>query len=71
MNPRSKSADSAPALLNSIETVKRRLALGHTATYGLVRAGRLKIVKVGRRSFVTESELARFVASIEAESSTR
>ena len=37
-----------------------------TAMYQAARAGKLKILKVGRRSVVTDEELRRFVSSLPA-----
>lgn len=40
--------------------------IGHSKFYEVVRAGELRLVKIGRRSFVTDDELRRFVRSLEA-----
>ncbi|MCZ8182893.1 MAG: helix-turn-helix domain-containing protein [Beijerinckiaceae bacterium] len=47
--------------------------LGVRPTWGhaLVRAGRLRVVKLGRRTFVRSSELRRFIDSLDQETSPR
>ncbi len=41
--------------------------IGRTLFYDLVAAGRLKLVKIGRRSFVADGELRRYAASLSDE----
>jgi hypothetical protein len=38
-----------------------------TAAYGDIKAGRLKVIKNGRRTFVRASEIERYIAALEAE----
>ena len=38
--------------------------LSRSKLYQLVKSGRLKLVKIGRRSFVTRDEITQFVASL-------
>lgn len=40
--------------------------ISHTGIYEIIKRGDLKIVKVGSRSFVTNTEIRRFVAELEA-----
>jgi excisionase family DNA binding protein len=54
------SASQEPLLL-SVRDASRALGLGRDATYRLVREGRLRSVRVGRRSLVPRSELESFV----------
>jgi excisionase family DNA binding protein len=44
-----------------IRVAARRLGTGRDATYALVRAGRLRTIKVGGRRLVPVIELAAFV----------
>ncbi len=53
-------------LLHSIPESRRLLGdISNTFFYELVRAGDLKLTKLGSRSFVTQRELERFVATRE------
>ncbi|WP_425309086.1 helix-turn-helix domain-containing protein [Ammonicoccus fulvus] len=38
--------------------------IGHTTFYELVKAGKIKIVKIGRRTFISHDEIERYVASL-------
>ena len=38
--------------------------ISHTTFYELVKAGRIRTVKLGRRTFVTADEIDRFAASL-------
>ena len=49
-------------LLHPIPEARQMLGgIGHTKFYALVKAGRIKLTKIGGRSFVTPSELQRCV----------
>lgn len=48
-------------LLNSIETVCDRLDIGRTSLYALVKAGDLKLVKIGSKSLLTEESVLAYV----------
>lgn len=48
-------------LLISVRDAARELGLGRDATYALVRAGRIRCVRVGRRLLVPRSELSKFI----------
>lgn len=55
---------TAPPLLNPVSAVAERLGgISRCNVYNLLRAGDLRAVKVGTRVFVTEEEIARFIAS--------
>ena len=41
--------------------------IGHSKFYEIVASGQLKLVKIGRRSFVTPDELRRYVDSLSDE----
>jgi len=48
-------------LLVSVREAARELGLGRDSTYSLVRVGRLRSVRVGRRVLVPRAELEAFV----------
>ncbi len=52
----------------TIEEAKGRLRICHTAFYQRIKAGKLRTIKDGRRSFVLESELQRYENSLVAAS---
>lgn len=49
-----------PAAMNP-EMAAASLGLGRTTTYRLIKEGRLRSIKVGRRRLVTVDEIARFL----------
>jgi excisionase family DNA binding protein len=53
-----------PARLLSVEEGRRVLGVGRTTVYALVAEGRLRLVKIGRRSFLVAAELDGFIASL-------
>ncbi len=48
-------------LLNSIETVCDRLEIGRTSLYALIKAGDLKLIKIGSKSLITEESILAYV----------
>lgn len=55
-------------LLNTVAEARARLGgIGHSTFYELVKAGDIKLAKIGRRSFVSEDELVRYVASLSSD----
>jgi len=52
--------------LHKLVEVGSRTGLSRSALYREINAGRLKVVKIGRSVRVTESELSRFIESLEA-----
>ena len=50
--------------LVSLDETARRLGLGKTSVYELIRDGRLKSVKVGKRHLVPVAALDAYVASL-------
>lgn len=50
--------------LHSIADVLQRIPVGRSKLYEEIGSGRLTVVKIGRRSFVTDSELRRYVDSL-------
>jgi excisionase family DNA binding protein len=53
-----------PRLLKLTE-IGSQTGLSRSAVYREINAGRLKVVKIGRSVRVTETELSRFVKSLE------
>ncbi len=52
-------------LLYSVPKARAVLGnIGHSKFYQIVASGQLKLVKIGRRSFVTPDELRRYVDSL-------
>ena len=56
-----------PRLLK-IEEVCQRTSLSRSAIYRVINAGELKIVKIGKAARVLETELDRWIYSLEGES---
>lgn len=54
-----------PRLLKLVE-IGSQTGLSRSAVYREIKAGRLKVVKIGRSVRVTESELSRFIESLES-----
>lgn len=57
----SQPADGPP-IAYRIEDAARALGVGRTTIYRLIRDGKLRIVKVGKRSLITASELQSFLS---------
>lgn len=57
----------AAPIFNPIPVAAKRLGVGRSFIYEEVRAGRLRLVKLGRRSAIAESELQRYAAAKLAE----
>ena len=55
------SAPGMPERLLSIAEVRECLRVGHTWLYGQIKLGRLKVVKLGRRTMVRASEVQRVI----------
>ena len=51
------------ALAHQIPDACRRLGVGRTALYALLKAKELKAIKLGGRTVIPESELQRFIAA--------
>ena len=48
-------------LANQINDVCRRLGIGRTLVYDLIKQGRLRPIKLGTRTLIPESELQRLI----------
>ena len=55
-----------PAVLYSVDEAAWALRLSKSVLYELIRSGRLRTVKAGRRRLVPVTALAEYVASLEA-----
>ena len=55
-----------PALLYSVDEAASALRLSKSVLYELIRSGRLRTVKAGRRRLVPVTALAEYVASLES-----
>ncbi|MHA6509523.1 excisionase family DNA-binding protein [Tessaracoccus sp. Y1736] len=56
-------AETLP-LLHSLTDSFNRLGIGRSKGYEEIAAGRLRVIKIGRRSLIAETELQRYVASL-------
>ncbi len=53
--------------IHSVPVSRKLLGdIGHTKFYDEVRSGKIKLVKIGKRSFCTDAEIARYIAALEA-----
>lgn len=53
-------------ILYNIDEAVAATSIGRTTLYELIREGKIKIVKVGRRSLIHVDELQRFAAKLMA-----
>jgi excisionase family DNA binding protein len=53
--------------LHTLATVGERTSLSRSALYREIKAGRLQALKVGKALRISESELQRFIASLEGQ----
>lgn len=58
--------DAIPFLHSIPEASKRLGGLSRSIIYLEIKAGRLRTVKIGGRTFIAEAELARYVAELSA-----
>ena len=59
-------APEVKPLIHDVPTSRKILGdIGHTKFYDEVRTGKIKLVKIGKRSFCTDAELARYVEALE------
>ena len=68
MNARSSDRPiiAVPAVLYSVDEAASALRLSKSVLYELIRSGRLRTVKAGRRRLVPVAALTEYVASLEA-----
>lgn len=51
-------------LLNPLPEAIRRLGIGRSKVYEEIAAGNLRVVKIGRRTLIPETELQRYVGKL-------
>lgn len=68
-NKNSSGDSGAAPLLNSVSSTCKRLSIGTTKFYALVKSRKLATVRLGARTMVAESELQRFVRDLQAQQS--
>ena len=61
----SKDRPPVPAVLYRVDEAADALRLSRSALYELIRSGRLRTVKAGRRRLVPVAALAEYVRSLE------
>jgi len=52
--------------LHRLPVVMSRTGLSKSGVYRVINAGQLKVIRIGRAVRVSESELSRFIESLEA-----
>lgn len=57
---------ATPPLLHTIPGAVERISLSRSGIYSEIKAGRLRSVKTGGRTFIAEAELVRYVAELSA-----
>ncbi|WP_082695032.1 helix-turn-helix domain-containing protein [Mycobacterium lehmannii] len=63
-------AASTDARLHDLKKVGRRLDVGRSTVFALVKSGELRSVKIGNRRLVSESALVEFIERLEANADT-
>jgi len=53
-------------VLYSIEASAKILSIGRSSLYGLIASGKLRPVKIGRRTLIPDDTIRRFVADLRA-----
>lgn len=53
--------ENAPPVANPIPEAARRLGISKSGCYNLISSGQLRTFKLGTRTLIAETELARFV----------
>ena len=63
----SQSSEAMPRLLNRIEDAQDQLGgIGRTKIYELIQSGDLQTVKIGRRTFISQTAIESYVARLSA-----
>lgn len=55
-------AENSTQVASTIQNTCSRLSIGETTFHKLVKEGRLRVFKVGKKTLVPEAEIERFVA---------
>jgi excisionase family DNA binding protein len=56
-------------LLHSIMATAYKLDIGRSSVYGLIATKKIKAVKIGRRTLITDPSIQRYVTELAAENS--
>lgn len=59
--------ENVSILAHQVTEAARRLGIGRSLMYELIKAGRIKAIKIHSRTVITDAELRRFLAEAEAE----
>lgn len=51
-------------LLHTIAGAQSRVPVGRSTLYELIKDGKIKVVKIGRRTYIADDELKRYVATL-------
>lgn len=62
-------APAEVARLNSIEQAQKRLNVGRSTVFALIKSRKLRSVRVARRRLIPEQSLRDFIAQLDAEAS--
>jgi len=57
------SSDQAAPLAHKVPDACRRIGIGRTVLYELIKAGEVRAIKIGCRTLIPEAELQRVIAS--------
>jgi len=52
-------------LLHTIPGAQARVPVGRSTLYELIKSGQIRAVKIGRRTYIADDELKRYVASLD------
>lgn len=55
-----------PPTLHHFSHVMQRTGLSRSGVYRVINSGQLKVIKIGRAVRISESELVRFIKSLES-----
>ena len=61
-----KTDDEIDGLLPFVQTMREHAGICRRTAYNLLNEGRVSAVKLGRRTLIRKSELARFLAALPA-----
>lgn len=66
MNQKHKRIDAIPKMAYSIQELVQGLGIGRTKLYALLRQGRLKAIRIDKRTLVAAQDLDAFIDSLRA-----
>lgn len=65
MFPRTQAMENIMKLSLTVDETCKAIGIGRTKFYALVKAKKLKAVKIGKRTYVLLAELERFLAGLD------